>query len=565
MESRRVGPFLLGEELGAGGMGVVFRATYHQTGQQVALKLLPAEMMENERAKSRFQRELRILTKLRHPNVVRCFGGGTYGTRLFYAMELVEGGTLSALLKQRGRLSWETTVDFGRQVAAALEHAHQAGVIHRDLKPANLLLTGDGKLKLSDFGLARDQGATALTVAGRALGTFAYMAPEVIRGEPPVSHRSDLYSLGCVLFEMLTGQTPFRASSPAEMFYQHLDASPPRVSTLALDCPIWLEALVAQLLEKDPSKRPFDATAVRRGLAEIEERVLSQASMTGHSLAGGPSVLSIERDVRAVRKLVANRQPKPRRVGPVYEQAWFLALCLAVLVGLITWVVWPASEERLFADAQALLAAGEGADLQRLRREYLEPLLTRFPQGRHAEWAQQQLDEHDMHLAEERLRNRLRLGKPLGSEGERLYADAARYEQFGDRVTALEKYRDLTRVLTDQVEHRAYLNLARRQIAAIEQGPPTTADRLQIVEAALAKAESQFHSGQVVDARQTWESIVNLYSTNREMEPLVERARNRLAGRTAHGSESAPPSPAAQGPPAEPPAEAPGDATSSSP
>lgn len=521
---------MLEERLGAGGMGVVFRATYVRTGQKVAVKFIPSDLLENERVAARFQRELRILTKLKHPSIVRCYGGGKHGDRLYYAMELVEGGSLASLLRQRKRLSWEATVDYGRQIASALAHAHSQGIVHRDLKPANLLLTRDGKLKLGDFGLARDAGATQLTVAGRALGTFAYMAPEMIRGEPPPSYRADLYSLGCVLHEMLTGRPPFQAESPAEMFYLHLESKPARVSTIAMDCPIWLEALVAQLLEKDPAKRPLDATAVDRSLSEIEERVVQQASVAGHTIFGGPTTLSIERDVSEIRRLVAPRRKKPAAdAGPFYERTWFLAGCLALLVAGVAYALWPASEETLFARAQPLMESADPVAWQTARREYLEPLLERFPQGKHAAWARQQVDVIEMHLAEQRLRNHARLGRLPTSEAERLYGEAWRYEQFGDRVTALERYRALLDLLPDDESNRPFLNLARRQIAAIESNAEPT-DRLQLVESALERAEEQHRQGQVLEARKTWSSVVALYADNQELEPLVARARKRLEG-----------------------------------
>src|SRR4029077_12897654 len=209
MAERVLGPFKLGPKLGGGGMGVVYRATYTKTGQVVALKLLNAEMSTKPRLVARFERELTILKKLKHPNIVPCYGGGKIGEQQFLAMELVEGGSLAGLLKKRSKLPWEEVISFGLQICSALEHAHEHGIIHRDLKPPNLLLTKEGKIKLADFGIARDNDATALTAAGRTVGTFAYMAPEQIRGEPEVTFKADLYALGCVLYELLTGAPPF--------------------------------------------------------------------------------------------------------------------------------------------------------------------------------------------------------------------------------------------------------------------------------------------------------------------------------------------------------------------
>ncbi|MBL9123657.1 MAG: serine/threonine protein kinase [Planctomycetaceae bacterium] len=533
METRRMGPFLLDEQIGAGGMGVVYRATYIKTGQQVAVKFVPVELAENERITARFERELNILRKLRHPHIVHCYGGGLEGSRLYYAMELVPGGTVAQLLRERGKLSWETTIQYGLQIASALHHAHQAGIIHRDLKPANLLIAKEGKIKLSDFGLARDITATGLTAAGRALGTFAYMSPEMIRGTPPVSHKSDLYSLGCVLYEFLAGRPPFKGDSPAEMIYQHMEQDPPRVSTVALDCPLWLEALITQLLEKDPAKRPRDAAAVETALHEVQSKVATQASFAGHSLSGGPTSLSVERDLSEVRKLVQKKKPKPKEQAPFFQQAWFLAACLLAILGVVVWSLWPASEATLFAHAQKLMASDDPLVWQEARTEYLDPLTERFPAGPHAEQVQQWIDQIEMHEAEQQVTRNMQRGREPKSEAERLFASAWRYEQFGDRVTAIERYRSLVELLQGDAAQRPFVNLARRQILAIEASPGDQGDRLEIVDRALAEADDLYAAGRVVEARQKWNSIVTLYGSNRELEPQVERARQRLADEPA--------------------------------
>lgn len=529
MDERRMGQFLLEEQIGAGGMGVVYRATYVKTGQQVAVKFVPAELSENERITARFEREVAILRKLRHPHIVHFYGGGLHGARWYYAMELMPGGTVAQLLRERGRLSWETTIQYGLQIASALHHAHQAGIIHRDLKPGNLLIAKEGKIKLSDFGLARDITATGLTAAGRALGTFAYMAPEMIRGTPPVSHRSDLYALGCVLYEFLAGKPPFRGDSPAEMIYQHMEQEAPRVSTVALDCPLWLEALISQLLEKDPTRRPRDAAAVETALREVQSKVASQASFAGHSLSGGPTSLSVERDLSEVRRLVKKKKPKPVDTTPFFQQAWFLAACLLLIAGIVAWSLWPASEATLYARAEQLMASDDPQSWQTARTEYLLPLEQRFPDGPHAEQVREWQDQIAMHEAEQQVTRNMQRGREPKSEAERLFASAWRYEQFGDRVTAIERYRSLAELLKGQADARPFVNLARRQIAAIEASPADQGDRLEIVDRALAEADALYAEGRVVAARQKWNSIVTLYGSNRELEPQVERARNRLA------------------------------------
>jgi serine/threonine-protein kinase len=277
MEKRWIWPFELEEQIGSGAMGVVFRARFVKNDRRVALKLLPKEVAANATLAARFQREMEILKDLKHPNIVNCFGGTCEGDQWFYAMELIDGGTLGTLLMEQGRLPWRHVVEFGIQVCVGLDHAHTRGIIHRDLKPGNLLLTRTGKVKLGDFGLALVAAETRLTAAGKTMGSIHYMAPEQIQGKPPLSNKTDLYALGCVLFELLAGRTPFTGEAMAEILQQHIRQPPPKVSSFALDCPIQLEGLVSDLLEKDPERRPVSAGVVAARLREIDRDVVVKA------------------------------------------------------------------------------------------------------------------------------------------------------------------------------------------------------------------------------------------------------------------------------------------------
>jgi serine/threonine-protein kinase len=531
MAERQLGPFLLGSKLGGGGMGIVYRATYTKTGQVVALKLLPAELSIKPRLVARFERELAILKKLKHPNIVPCFGGGRLGEQQFFAMELIEGGSLAGALKKRGKLPWEEVIRLGLQICAALEHAHEHGIIHRDLKPSNLLMTKDGQVKLADFGIARDNDATALTAAGRTVGTFAYMAPEQIRGEPEISHKTDLYALGCVLYELLAGTPPFAAETAGELLFQHMEKKPVRVSTLVLDCPIWFDLLLSQLLEKDPANRPRDATAVSQALTEIEVKVAEQASVSTHAVSGGPTNINVTADGTQVRKLLKGKKRKKGETGPLYERTWFLALCLILVLGFITWGVWPASEDQLLAAAKPLMESSDPIDWGRAYEKYLTELQRRFPGGKSAATVQQYVDQIEMRKAEERLKNKNRLGQEPTSEGERLYAQARQYEVFGDRVTALERYQSMIQVLGDAADARPYVNLARRQMAQIESSSDGKPDRLEIVAKAMQEADRLYSEGKVIEARKMWNSIITLYGNNRELVPQVRKARSRLVNK----------------------------------
>ncbi len=269
MSSKWIWPFELMEKLGEGGMGVVYRGRYVGNNRIVAVKLLPDDVAANENLVARFDREIEILKQLKHPHIVNCFGGVCESKQRFYAMELVDGGTLADHLQKHGRFTWDYVLEYGLQMCSALDYAHQRGVIHRDIKPGNFLLTKAGKIKLSDFGLATMVAAARITRAGKTAGTFQYMAPEQIQGKPPLSNKTDLYALGCVFFELLTGKPPFEADNPAAVLHMHLKEPPPRAITVCRDCPPELDQLIADLLEKNPDNRPENASVVAQRLDSI--------------------------------------------------------------------------------------------------------------------------------------------------------------------------------------------------------------------------------------------------------------------------------------------------------
>lgn len=534
MENRSIGPFELEDQLGAGGMGVVYRAKYTKTGQRVALKVLSPGLQEDEKLIARFTRELEILKKLKHPNIVQCYGGGRLGTQRFYAMELVEGGSLSELLRRKGKFDWQQVIEYGMQICAALEHAHENGIVHRDLKPANLMLDKTGKIKLADFGLARISDATALTAAGKTLGTFAYMAPEQISGSSPITAKTDLYAFGVVLYELVTGKTPFQTETTAELLMQHLTKKPPRVCTEVLDCPIWLEKVILHLMEKEPEKRPRDALAVEQALREVTEKVARNVSVAEHAVTGEPTGIAVSTvgDVDIPKNLLKRKKKKKADTSPIYEQTWFLATCLAVLVAFVTFMLWPRSEDRLFALAQPLMKSENIDDREYARSEYLDELVRRFPNGKHAGEAKTFIEDLETDRVEKVLMVKIAKNTPLKEEVERLFKKAYEYEQFGDRVTALQQYHSLATLFTDE-KTAAVRNLARRRAALLEKsGAQSAAERLDQLTKVLKRADELDFNGNAVEARTIWSSLISLYQDNKEVERLVLYAQARREGKT---------------------------------
>ena len=266
----RLGPYRIVRKVGRGGMGTVYMGVDDSSGQTAAVKLLAADMAQQSDFRDRFKAEIETLRKLNHPNIVQIFGFGEDEEQIFYAMEFVAGSSLEEQLGRGRAFQWREVAQFGIAVARALRHAHDRGVIHRDIKPGNLLLTEDGMLKLSDFGIARLFGNARLTGVGSVLGTAEFMAPEQAEGRA-VDPRSDLYSLGGVLYVLLARRPLYNARSFAEMLDKQRFEKPAPLRQFAADIPAELEQIVHRLLEKDPERRFGTAMVLERRLETMLE------------------------------------------------------------------------------------------------------------------------------------------------------------------------------------------------------------------------------------------------------------------------------------------------------
>ncbi len=260
----RLGPYEIVSPLGAGGMGEVYRARDDRLGRDVAVKVLPATVARDPDRLARFEREAKALAKLSHPAILSIFDFGTDGETTYAVTELLEGETLRERLG-RERLAWRRAVEIAAALAEGLASAHGAGIVHRDLKPENIFLTRDGRAKILDFGLARveparpDEGRTLSlgpdsTLPGAVLGTVGYMAPEQVRGEP-ADVRSDIFSFGCVIYEMLTGRRAFQRDSAAETMTAILKDPAPELALSGTDISTELDHIVGRCLEKNPAER----------------------------------------------------------------------------------------------------------------------------------------------------------------------------------------------------------------------------------------------------------------------------------------------------------------------
>ncbi|MBN1936924.1 MAG: protein kinase [Anaerolineae bacterium] len=304
--------YTLVEWLGEGSMGAVYRAHDDVLDRDVAIKFLSPERIASQEAGDRFWREARSVARLSHANIMAIHDVGQEDAWRYLVLEYIPGRDLRALLIERGRaFSASEAVETIEGTLQALAYAHNQGIIHRDIKPENVMLTPDGAIKVTDFGLALARGEARLTQEGMVVGTILYLPPEVIAGQP-ADHRSDLYAVGAVFYELLTGRPPFASGDPMQVFSQILNtpATPPR----ALDptIPVDLEHIVLRLLDKDPAKRYTSAQDVLAALPSLAEIAPLGATLVSKADAERSSLSLLERIVRSSSTV----HPKQKAVSP---------------------------------------------------------------------------------------------------------------------------------------------------------------------------------------------------------------------------------------------------------
>lgn len=289
------GRYLLEERIASGGMGTVFKALDQRLGRTVAFKVLKPELAHDDRSVERFRREARAVAALAHPNIANVYDYGEDRGSHFIVMELAPGKDLARVLEAEAPLSPERTARIAAQIAAALGHAHSAGVVHRDVKPANVIVSDDHTVKVTDFGIARAAGDSNLTATGTLLGTATYLSPEQAQGVP-LDARSDIYSLGIVMYEMLTGEVPFPGESAINVAMRHLSEDVPAPSETAEGVPAWLDAVVVKATRRDPLDRFGDGNDLADALAGSETRDTVALPVAGDTVelsrsAAGPPLV----------------------------------------------------------------------------------------------------------------------------------------------------------------------------------------------------------------------------------------------------------------------------------
>jgi serine/threonine protein kinase len=560
MIGQKLGSFQITEKLGSGAMGVVYLGVSEMSGKrrEAAVKVLSGEVAQKGTAYERFKREVEILQQFRHPNIVRFLAVGRYQGTSYFAMEYVKGTTLEKVIHERGELPWQEVVQIGIQICDALHYAHQHGVVHRDLKPSNLLVSEEGQVKLTDFGIAKDLDATALTATGRTLGTAAYMAPEQIRGTPEVSHKTDLYALGIVLYQMLTGQIPFLGPTAIVLMHQHLTEAPPRPSAKLAEIPVALDELIVKLMAKEPADRPWDAAAVGMLLTELRDKV-ERGEPVPMVWSGVPKPLKAKPKTTRKTKAKAASWSLPSLETP-WVQTGLLVLALVALLGLVGYFVWPSSAAYLYHQAEAMMASNDSADWVLAEKDYIDELDRRFPSHPYQQQTRAWRDRILLNRAERRALvlenpNLASLSKPK-TDAERMFVEV--YQQIlkdceeGIDIKAVQLWRDMASALpSGDKESRGWVLLAEKRAEELDR---EIAERRKEVERKLAQAQDKIINGYAEDGTRIRRAVVEQYSKYPELADLIAQTKARLG----EEERPAPPKPSPAPPkPSESPAPAP--------
>ncbi len=323
------------ERVGSGGMAEVYRARDELLGREVAVKVLSERFASDRSFVERFRREAQSAASLSHPNIVSLYDYGADNGTYFIVMEYIDGRPLSDVIEEEGPLLPERAAEIAADVAKALARAHDAGLVHRDVKPSNIMITTSGQTKVTDFGIARalTRGDQTVTQTGMVMGTAAYLSPEQAQGNP-VDARSDIYSLGCVLSQMLTGSPPFTGDTPLSIAYKHVRENPTPPSAVNSDVPRDLDAIVFKAMAKNPDNR-YQSSSELAG--DLDRFLAGQTVHATPILSDETAVAPTVSETRVLEGTAAYPEYEERRRGP----GWYVALALVILalLGLLAWWV----------------------------------------------------------------------------------------------------------------------------------------------------------------------------------------------------------------------------------
>ena len=538
MPRSRLGPLAIESRLGETNQSSVWRAIHVKLKRSIAVKVFSAPFGGTPEARSAFSQEWESLKQIQHPAIVQCFGGGFEATDAYLAYELIEGETLASQIERKTRLSWESVLDFAEPVADALEYLHQQRILHGDIQPDKIMIAGLSPVLLD---IRMDRHGTPFKSGGAiSAQEMSLRAPEVASDLSSYTHLCDLYALGATMYWAITGDSPISGSSIEEVMgnIEYQEPIPP--AQIVLDCPVWLDKLVVQLLQKNPDARPPNAGAVKLALAEVRRRAMSRTGVAEHVSSGfSPLQMTDQKQRDEARSLLGREVVDLDKVEndesgiefyiPWHDQAPILIGLLVLILAMVAWYVWPDSESDLRAEAERLLALDTHRSLSEAKLEPLREILTRFPDSGNASWAKEQVKYIDARLYLRQLSFKIKNDLPLKNEGEELHKQAQMFATLGDTESAIQKYEGIEVILGDEPEYQVAVEAARLKIDELRNKGVEETEASELFAKALKKGDQLLKDGKVKEARRIWMNLVDSYDNTPGLESLIDEAKSRLA------------------------------------
>lgn len=451
LEQEQVGPFQIIRRLGNKRQRV-FEASQTEQNRKVALKFiaLPPDV-SRDHALRKIQKEVRFLQRLSHPNLVQFYGAGVANDRVFFAMELVEGEPLSAIMSRRGRIAWDLAVQYAIQISDVLNYLHSKDLLHSKLTPEKILVA-NGQIKLTDLRMNRARRRRWDAKKREELEVAAYLAPEQLLGEGATA-QSDLYSLGTILYEMITGKMPYPPESLERMAMRKKQQPIEAPSHLAVDCPVWLDKVIETLMNPDPRKRYLSAHAARLALVEVQTIDANKTS-TAAQLTSGFTALTAGVDKTEARKVLGKKEPltekqlekkRKKEAIPFYLQTWLLILglvCASAAIGGAIYMITPSVNSALVEANRILDDEDAGILAIRNSERKLQSMIDRNPDS-------EKIDEMQQAIEALQVKRLLRLAKRghvgLQEPNTKLFIQAYQSAVNSEFRESLSTYRDLLR------------------------------------------------------------------------------------------------------------------------
>jgi serine/threonine protein kinase len=524
VKNKWVGPFLILQRLGSNRRQRVFHARQVEQGRDVALKFVKLpDGVDWDSAVDKIDREVAQLQKLRHPHLVQVYGAGFEGEDIFFATELIDGESLATILTRRGKFAPDQVVEYGRQICEVLQFLHEHDLVHSNLTPEKTMVNADHQIKLTDFRLNRANRRRWDASLKRDLELAAYMAPEQFT--EGATAKSDFYALGVMLYEMLSGKLPYRPDTISRMHKNKINAPVPSVATHVMNCPIWLDQIVTQMLDPDPRNRPHSAKAINITFEEIKKiDATKQAAVSQMTLGFNP--LTVGQDKSEARKLLGKGKRKKKNRGEsFYQAAWFQVLALLMMIAIGAAVTLPIvlpSEEYRLSRAQQLIESDSVVDWSEAR-SILEPIIRS-----ESELA----DEAEQAYFESRRKTlvyRAEKGKStrIDSDNEQKFAKAVALQLTGDNQDAVNFFAELIKLVDPEGDERhIYFESQDRyqQLSKELVWPTEPIDLLdKIMETKTAKSESELMRAQAMLGELTIK-----FASESKYKNVVEVAAERL-------------------------------------